>query len=190
MKPVLKLLTALLLAPLVELNAADTREQIAQAHAAAAPIVKDGQAACTIAVPDKPTPAVEVAADELVRFVSKATGVKLPVARESDLRDASAGTVISIGPTRLAKKAGLLADPQTGEFFAVRWQGDTAFLLGNDSVTLGAIKVWPGGGRRPPAGQSKMFLGSLDATVWFIENCLGGGYLFPGENGTSNPYGR
>jgi hypothetical protein len=190
MKPVLKLLTALLLAPLVELNAADTREQIAQAHAAAAPIVKDGQAACTIAVPDKPTPAVEVAADELVRFVSKATGVKLPVARESDLRDASAGTVISIGPTRLAKKAGLLADPQTGEFFAVRWQGDTAFLLGNDSVTLGAIKVWPGGGRRPPAGQSKMFLGSLDATVWFIENCLGGGYLFPGENGTSYPYGR
>ena len=190
MKPTLTLILALLLAPLAALHATDEQKQVGKPHAATASIVTDGQPAATIVVPDQPAHAVEVAVNELVRFVSKCSGVKLPVVRESDLRDAPSGTVISVGPTRLARKAGLLADPQPGEFFAVRWQGDTVFLLGNDSVTEGAIKAWPGGGRRPPAGQSEMFLGSLDATVWFIENCLGGGYLFPGKNGTSYPYGR
>ena len=190
MKPTLTLILALLLAPLGALHATDEQKQVGKPHAATASIVTDGQPAATIVFPDQPAHAVEVAVNELVRFVSKCSGVKLPVVRESDLRDAPSGTVISVGPTRLARKAGLLADPQPGEFFAVRWQGDTVFLLGNDSVTEGAIKAWPGGGRRPPAGQSEMFLGSLDATVWFIENCLGGGYLFPGKNGTSYPYGR
>lgn len=190
MKPTLTLILALLLAPLGALHATDEQKQVGKPHAATASIVTDGQPAATIVVPDQPAHAVEVAVNELVRFVSKCSGVKLPVVRESDLRDAPSGTVISVGPTRLARRAGLLADPQPGEFFAVRWQGDTVFLLGNDSVTEGAIKAWPGGGRRPPAGQSEMFLGSLDATVWFIENCLGGGYLFPGKNGTSYPYGR
>jgi hypothetical protein len=159
------------------------------APADTAPIVTDGRAAATIVVPDQPASAVETAVDELVRFVEKSTGVKLSAVKDSDRGEAAGGTLISIGPTRLAEQAGLLADPQPDEFFAVRWVGDTVFLLGNDSVTQGAIKVWPGGGRRPPVGQSEMFLGSLDATVWFIENCLGGGYLFPGENGTSYPYG-
>jgi hypothetical protein len=159
------------------------------APAATAPIVTDGRAAATIVVPDQPGSAVETAVDELVRFVGKATGVKLPVVRESDFGKSSGGTVISIGSTRLVGQAGLPANQQPGEFFAVRWRGDTVFLLGNDSLTTNAIEVWPGGGRRPPAGQAELFLGSLDATVWFIENCLGGGYLFPGENGTSYPYG-
>jgi hypothetical protein len=159
------------------------------APAATAPIVTDGRATATIVVPDQPAPAVETAVEELVRFVEKSTGVKLPVVRESDHGKASGGTVISIGPTRLAGQAGLPANPQPGEYFAVRWRGDTVFLLGNDTFTTNSIDVWPGGGRRPPEGQAEMFLGSLDATVWFIENGLGGGYLFPGENGTSYPYG-
>jgi hypothetical protein len=158
--------------------------------AATAPVVADGQAAATIVVPDQPAPAVKVAVDELVRFVEKSTGVKLPVVRESERGAVAGGTVISIGPTRLAGQAGLLKDPQPGEFFAVRWVGATVFLLGNDSVTQDAVTVWPGGGRRPPPGQAEIFLGSLDATVWFIENSLGGGYLFPGEVGTRYPYGK
>jgi hypothetical protein len=160
----------------------------AQQNASAA-IIENGRAEAAVIIPAERSGSVDFAAAELVRFVAKSTGVTLPVIEESKDENPSVRTIISIGPTRMAQKAGLTGETRQGEFFSVRWAGDTVFLLGNDSALEAPIKPTPVG-RRPPPGQAETFLGSLDATVWFIENSLGGGYLFPGEAGTSYPFGK
>ena len=63
---------------------------LVSAPASAITLVAQGKAIATIIVPDEPLKLVSYAADELQVHVEKATGVKLPIVKESEVKDPKA----------------------------------------------------------------------------------------------------
>lgn len=71
--------------------------------AAPAPLtlIADGQARCAVVVPDRASPTVTHAAEELAAYLERISGAKLAVVAEGR---AGTGTRIDVGPTALARK--------------------------------------------------------------------------------------
>ena len=94
-------------------------------------LVDNGKANCTIVIPDDADSFTHMAAGWLVDYVKRATGAELSVVEESG---APSGTLISVGHTKLAAKAGIDAEglKLDGSRMAVR--GRVLYLLGRDSA--------------------------------------------------------
>ncbi|MCF7838430.1 MAG: DUF4838 domain-containing protein [Candidatus Marinimicrobia bacterium] len=156
-------------------------------------LVRAGVAAALIVLPADPSSAEQVAADDLRDIVRAATGVELPVKREDALPEEYEGTLLFIGRTQALEAAGLPGDPLEPEEYLIAAQGPAVFLAGDDSgANLQASPAWTLADR---AGKRELprWLpgdragGTHAAVVHFIENGLGGAFLWPGELGTVVP---
>lgn len=130
-------------------------------------LVRDGKAQAVIVTPEKPTRVVSFAAEELVRHVEKASGVKLEIVSEST---AKAGTRIFIGPCR---EIGVEVEKLAPEACVLRVTDMAVFIAGND------------GGGDPLDTETRA--GTLWGVYEWLERDLGVRWLWPGELGTHVP---
>lgn len=149
-------------------------------------LIDDGRAVALIVIPETSSVVVSQAVVELNQFLLKTSGCELPVVSESTYKRQDGQVAIYVGQTQAALAAGIDLRGLTQENLRVKFSGNQIFVLGQDSQ----LSNWPFGDRKAGANDSSCHLGTYDAMIWFIENSLGGGYLFPGEYGTSFPYGK
>ncbi len=138
-------------------------------------IVKSGQPAAIIVIPDKSLPVVTAAAEELQYHVLKATGAKLNVVKESAATDQ--GAKIFLGATRDAAKVGLGVKFSTPNAFQIKLIGQSLFILGDDSDGP-AFGVLNG---------NRTHVGTLFGVYEFIQKQLNARWLWPGELGEVVP---
>ena len=144
------------------------------ARGTALEIVRDGKPAAAIVVPADADDYVAKAAAWLQEYVEKATGATLTVAPEGRQ---PRGTVVAIGPTKLAADAGVSAEGLRWDGCRLAVKGRTLFLIGRD--TQGVAK-------RPHLGAK----GSARAAVVFLERFLGVRWLVPSPEGEVVPKTR
>lgn len=135
-------------------------------------LVRDGQPAAVIVIPDSPVQVVEYAARELTHHVRKASGAELPTVRERDLGDRP-GARVFIGDCAATRAAGIDVSALAPEGWVIRTVGDALFLAGRD--TSGYELYAP------------VWAGSLWATYELLETDLGVRWLWPGELGEYVP---
>lgn len=94
-------------------------------------LVKQGQPNCTVVVPRDDRIWTTKASEWLVEYIQKATGAKLSIVSEDQ---APSGSLISVGHTKLAEKAGI-------DVSDLKWDGcklivkdNVLYLIGRDSV--------------------------------------------------------
>ena len=112
----------MLLAPVVP--AADAKDPFQ--------IVQQGEPAATIVIPDPAPQWITTAAEWLVEYVHKATGAKLQVHVEG--KPLPQGRLISVGPTRLAKAAGVTGDNLKWDACRLVVRERVLFLIGHDDA--------------------------------------------------------
>ena len=137
-------------------------------------LVRDGKPSASIVIPDKPTQLEREAAQKLVQYLKLASGAELPVVPESQK---PAGTLISLGKTRLAASAGVSDDKLVFDGYRLLVKNGTLFLLGRDQEIM---KAPPGQGDRIGAQ------GSIRAALGLLE-CLGFRWLQPTDRGVHVP---
>lgn len=143
--------------------------------AAAMDLVRDGQPAATLVIPDEPLPVVTYAAGELTHHVRRASGAELAVVPEAAAP--AEGPRVFLGATKAAAEAGLdlAALPPNG--FIIRLVGDRFFLAGDDG------EGEPGWIQH----NNRTRVGTLFAVYEFLERGLGCRWLWPGELGEVIP---
>ncbi|NQT54271.1 DUF4838 domain-containing protein [bacterium] len=97
--------------------------------AAQVALVERGKAAATVIRPDKAAGDEELAAKELVAYVQKMTGARLPVVAEGK---AAKGRKIFIGATEAARKAGVDASKLDRDGFILRVLNGDLYIAGYD----------------------------------------------------------
>ncbi|MBE2285107.1 MAG: DUF4838 domain-containing protein [Prosthecobacter sp.] len=127
-------------------------------------LVRDGRAQAVVVTPEKPTRVVSYAAQELMRHVEKACGVKLDVVTEGM---AKSGPRIFIGPCH---ESGVEAEKLAPEACVLRVTDAAIFIAGNDD------------------GGDPLDTDTRAGTLWgvyeWLERDLGVRWLWPGELGT------
>jgi len=135
-------------------------------------LVRDGQPAAVIVIPDSPAQVVEYAARELAHHVRRASGADLETVREADLGD-RAGARVFIGACEGTAAAGIDVTALPPEGWVTRTVGDDLFLAGSD--------------RSGYQLYGPIWAGSLWATYELLETELGVRWLWPGELGEFVP---
>ena len=105
-------------------------------------LVQNGRSRYRIVVPQKPSPTVEYAAEELQRFLEESTGARLPIITEKWL---IVRPSILIGPCNRTRKAGLLeqAAGLSEDGVIIRTLGKNIALLGqNERGNLYSVYVF------------------------------------------------
>ena len=137
-------------------------------------IAARGKSPYAIVVPDQADQKRVLPAAELLQeVVQKAAGAKLPIVKESELRQGT--PAIYLGKSRAARKARLPVDEVQGWAYLNRTVGRDIFLVGDDG--LYAVKS-----RRPVE-----HLGTLKAVTTFLEEQVGVRFVMPGEKGLCVP---
>ena len=145
---------------------------------AAMDLVRDGKATATVVVPDKALPVVMFAAGELVYHVERATGAKLPIAKESERpRD---GVRVFVGGCQATAEAGIGIAGLAPNGFVLKLVGDRFFLVGGDSEGHPAWILH----------SNRTRVGTLFAVYEFLEKHLGCRWLWPGQLGEMIPRRR
>ena len=139
---------------------------------AAFQIVRQGQPAATVVVPAEAQQWVKTAGDWLVKYVHKASGAKLPVHIEG--KPLPPGRLISVGPTILAKKAGIHGDKLKWDGCRLRVNNRILFLIGHDDA---GTKTHDWVGAR----------GTNRAVIKLLEDHVGVRWFLPGPNGELVP---
>jgi len=134
---------------------------------------RQGQASAVVVIPANAQPIAEYAADELVRHVEMATGVRLCVMKESAVSE-PAPHRIYVGHTRAAAEAGIDVDTLASEAFVLRTLGNDLFIAAKDG---------PGG----PLDMNNTFSGCLWGVYEVLERGAGARWLWPGDLGTYVP---
>jgi hypothetical protein len=136
-------------------------------------LVRAGQPAATIVIPAQPSPAVRLAAEELVYHVAKASGLKLAVVSESAAP--RAGSRIYLGDTEAARAAGIQAAKLPAETFIWRTAANepVVFIAGRDDDG-------------DPLDRDTS-AGTLFGVYEWLERELGVRWVWPGELGTFVP---
>ena len=145
---------------------------IAIPAAADVTLVRDGNAAAGIVIPDMPTHVVRYAAEELQHHVERASGATLEIVNEADAA-AVDGAKVFVGPTDAAAVAGIDLDALPPEGWVIRVHDGDLYLLGRDT---GGYELY-----------APVWAGSLWATYELLESDLGVRWLWPGELGTHVP---
>src|SRR2546425_7169516 len=94
-------------------------------------LVQDGQSTCTIVVPNAADPWTAKAAHWLQEYIRMVSGAELRVASEDQ---APAGTLISVGHTLHAKRAGIDVRDLKWDGCKLIVKGDVLYLLGRDQA--------------------------------------------------------
>ena len=144
------------------------------AAAARLTVASGGKSPYAIVVPDDADQGRIAKAVKLLQdTVSKATGVKLPVVKESALKPGT--PAIYLGESKAARRAGLPVDEVTGWSYLNRAVGNDIFLVGAD-------------GEDPVKGRGIVeHLGTLKAVISFLEDQAGCRFFMPGEYGKYVP---
>ncbi|MEA3364589.1 MAG: DUF4838 domain-containing protein, partial [Candidatus Hydrogenedentes bacterium] len=136
-------------------------------------LVKDSEARAVVILADTPSEIARYAAEELVRHVEPATGIRLGITQESDT-PADPHTRIYIGQTETALHNGIDVQRLPREAYVMRSVGNDLFILGRESDG-------------DPLDQNNPDAGTLFGVYEFLERFLGVRWLWPGELGTYVP---
>ncbi len=154
-------------------------------------LVKDGKAACSIIVAQKPSYNADFAARELQSYIQKISGAKLEI--HTDAEKIGDGSKILVGRSKLTDAITELKIP-TGltinlreEGYVVYCKGDTLVLAGNDTIVGDAHedKIRCPITEGSTMGES-MYLGTRYA-VYDLLGRLGVRWFMPGEYGEVIP---
>ena len=137
-------------------------------------VVVDGKAAAVIVIPQDADEWTRRAARWVRDYVEKSSGAALPLVTEDG---AAKGTIISVGRTRMAAKAGVTADDLKYDGCRVVVKGDTLYLLGHDDPM--GPNEWGGSNIGPK--------GTCRAATVFIEDVLGVRWYLPTPDGEIVP---
>ncbi|MDO9536859.1 MAG: DUF4838 domain-containing protein, partial [Thermoplasmata archaeon] len=135
-------------------------------------IVTNGAPDAAIVVPDGSDEIANTAALWVQEYVEKASGARLDIVSESNLPK---GTIISIGPTQIAKKAKIGTSSLKWDGCRLAVKGNVLYLIGRDENTTSASDV-PTGAR-----------GTCRAAVTFLEESLGIRWFLPTDYGVIIP---
>jgi len=151
---------------------------LAGASAHGLDIVKDGKPSCTIVVPDDKPRWDTVAAGWVQGYVQEATGARLPIVSE---KDAPAGTIISIGRTKMAKAAGITTDDLKHDGCKLIVRGRVLYLIGRETPNPEPKRksMWRAGAK-----------GTCRAVTKFLEDVLGVRWLVNAPEGKYVPKTR
>ncbi|MBC8872221.1 MAG: hypothetical protein H8E44_22545, partial [Planctomycetes bacterium] len=138
-------------------------------------LARDEQATATVVVPDNALSVVTFAADELVYHVERATGARLPIAKESERP--KNGNLVFIGGCRATAEAGINTAGLPPNGFILRLASDRFFLVGDDSDGPAAWILH----------NNRTRVGTLFAVYEFLEKHLQCRWLWPGELGEVVP---
>ncbi|MFO7973960.1 MAG: DUF4838 domain-containing protein [Candidatus Hydrogenedentota bacterium] len=136
-------------------------------------LVKNGEARAVVVLADTPSETARYAAEELVRHVELATGVRLEITPESDV-PAAPHTRIYVGETESAAHHGIDVQRLPREAYVLRSVGNDLFIVGRESES-------------DPLDQNNPDAGTLFGVYEFLERFLGVRWLWPGELGTYVP---
>ena len=138
-------------------------------------LVKDGKPRATIVVADDAGNYQKWAAQWLREYVKKATDAELPVVPENE---GPAGTLISVGHTKMAGKAGITTDDLQYDGCKLIVKGGHLFLIGRDQVPLYDKR---------PSPMESCAQGTVRAVTTFLEDVVGVRWFAPGPDGTVVP---
>ena len=139
-------------------------------------LVENGKARTAIVIPDRPQPCHELAAEELVHHVRKASGAVLEVFRESEAPTGFAG-LIYLGNCQASVNAGIAVSAMKPSHFAVRISGRDLFINGKDRMVRGGVgSAW-----------FANWQGTLYGVYDFLREELGVRWIFPGDLGEVVP---
>ena len=140
-------------------------------------IVVDGRSDYVIAVSERSKDSAKIseAARLLQQIIAKATGVELPVVKESEVGDAPG---IYLGKTMAGQGTGMPMDDITGWAYRIRVVDRNIYLVGEEDP---AHKLVP-----KQQGYSG-YSGTYKAVTTFLEDQVGVRFLLPGEMGVQVP---
>lgn len=118
-------------------------------------LIRDGKAVSTIVIPDEASDLEQKGAETLVKYLEMGSGVKLSVVKESEK---PAGTVISLGKTRIAKHSRVSDENLEYDGYHLLIKEGTLYLLGRD----GKIVIDHNGCRFGAQGSIRAALGLLE----------------------------
>lgn len=147
-------------------------------------LVEEGHPAATIVLAESPTRAAQLAALELRHHVWLITGAELPMQQSGGEVE---GVRISVGVTPAARAAGLTRDSFGAQEYAVRFDGNTIYLVGRDARDAGEVTYQP---EKAQYGGLPGFWdrrGTLHAAYDFLEQFCGVRWLKPTRHGTVVP---
>jgi len=138
-------------------------------------LVADGKPRATIVIPSGAKYWTAEAARWLQHYLELATGAKLSIAGEET---APTGTLISVGHTQMAKRAGIGVDDLKWDGGKIVAKGDNLFLIGRDVKDS----------FQSPDG--RIADGNCRAVVMFLEDVVGIRWFLPGPEGVFIPKRR
>ena len=144
----------------------------AHAQARRLSIVKKGKPTARIVIPAGCGSWTRRAADWVRHYVKEATGADLPVATETANLS---GTIISVGQTKLAEKAGIRTDDLEYDGCKLIVKGKVLYLIGRDQKGPGEHMYYTGA------------KGTCRAAVTFLEEFLGVRWFIPSPEGELVP---
>ena len=151
---------------------------LVNAESLAIDLIRDGQAVSTIVVPDRATKIESGAAKRLAKYLKMASGAELRIVKESS-QPVSKRTLISVGKTRLAKRAGVTDKGLKFDGYRLTVKGNVLFLLGRDTKLIAAQRIF----RAPLMGGAQ---GTIRAALGLLDR-LGFRWLQPTPMGLHVP---
>ena len=140
-------------------------------------IVANGKSDYVIEVSEQSNDSAKIteAAKLLQHAITKATGVELPVVKETKVTDSPA---IFLGETVAAQQVGLPIDDITGWAYLIRTKGRNIYLVGEEDPAHELV---------PKKQSYSGYSGTYKAVTAFLEDQVGVRFVFPGELGVQIP---
>lgn len=135
-------------------------------------LVEHGKPAATIVIPENPSYWTTKASQWLVEYARKASGAELEVLSEAEGHPA--GTIVSVGPTKLASESGVDCRGLKWDACKLVVVGDVLFLIGRDDVGT-KTHNWVGA------------RGTCRAVIKFLEDFCGVRWFLPSPQGELVP---
>jgi hypothetical protein len=136
-------------------------------------IVSKGSGKATIVVPERSSPVVRYAAEELQKHIDLATGVKLPIVPDATAAGGS-GPFIYVGPCSQLSEMNIALQEFGKNEYIVKTTGNEIVLAGKDDI-------------KNPLKDDFSSMGSLLAVYKWIQGNLGARWIWPGDLGTYVP---
>ena len=145
-------------------------------------LIEDGRPAATIVIPANPGIWTREATNWLQGYVQKATGAELEIVAEAE---APAGTLISVGHTKMAATAGIDTSGLKFDGCKLVVKGNVLYLLGRDDPELDVQAVQGDGSFQLTDWVGAR--GTCRAVIKFLEDFCGVRWFLPGPQGELVP---
>ena len=137
-------------------------------------IIDNAQSTYQVVVAPDALPITLAAADDLILYIHKSTGVKLPLVKTGETGKINS---IVVGDCRAARNAGILADKLKPESYVIRSVGKNLYIVGRDTAGRADNDHWY------YAPQSSSWF----AVSTFLQKYLDIRWFMPGDNGEYVP---